>query len=324
MATLELKRPRGFALEAAANFYGDFVPGSGMASASASGELLTLTFRLDHTFEAVAVELRQRRDRLQADVQGTRQLAKVERQLTRMLGLDVDAEAWLGLGEQDPVVGKLQAEFPGFFTAAKPSPYDAAAWGIIQPRTNLRAAAKLKLAMGEQHGDTLTTRTGVHHVFPSPQQLLAIQNFPGLTSVKLERLHGIAHAALEGRLDAERLRALPEQQALAELQALPGVGPWTASHILHRGAASPDGLATAEPRVLHGLADAYGIASAGPEILERLAENWRPFRMWVCVLLARHLAKVGGWSAPGLARERAAAGKRLATERRVTRSSWAR
>jgi DNA-3-methyladenine glycosylase II len=50
---------------------------------------------------------------------------------------------------------------------------------------------------------------------------------------------------------------MPASEALAELQTLRGIGPWSASHILFRGAASPDGLPTAEPRVLHGLAHAY-------------------------------------------------------------------
>ena len=228
-----------------------------------------------------------------------------------MLGLDADANAWLAVGERDSVVGKLQAEFSGFFTAAKASPYDAAAWGVISPRMNMRAAAHLKMAISEKHGDTVTLMGRVHHVFPSPQQIIDIDRFPGLSDVKLERLKGIAVAALEGKLDADRLRAMPVNDALADLQTLPGVGPWTASHILFRGAALIDGLPTAEPRILHGLGDAYGIESPTVEVFARLAEAWRPFRMWVCILLARHLARSGGWNKPVLARERAAAGRQL-------------
>ena len=51
MKTLRFEKPRGFALQAAAEFYAGFIPGSGMAAASADG--LTLAFRLDKTFEAV-------------------------------------------------------------------------------------------------------------------------------------------------------------------------------------------------------------------------------------------------------------------------------
>jgi hypothetical protein len=41
--------------------------------------------------------------------------------------------------------------------------------------------------------------------------------------------------------------------------------------------------------------------------------------MWVTILLARHLHRVGGWHTPGLSRERAAAGKALAKDARSRR-----
>ena len=301
---LELEKPRGFSLQAAADFYAGFIPGSGMAVAAT--DRLTLAFRLDRTFEAVAVELRETEAALIAEVAGTREAALVGAQVARMLGLEADGDAWHDVGRRDPVVGKLQREFPGFFTAAKPSPYDAAVWGVVSPRMNMRAAAKLKLAIAEQHGEAVELLGRVHQVFPSPKALLALPGFAGLPAVKLERLKGVARAALAGKLDAERLRAMPVEAALAELQQLPGVGPWTASHVLFRGAALRDAVPTVEPRVLHGLADAYALESATPEVLLRLAEGWRPFRMWVCVLLARHLAKIGGWHRSELAGERAA------------------
>ena len=309
MKTFSFDRPKGFALQAASEFYAGFTPGSGMAVADAVN--LTLAFRLDGSFEAVAVTLKQAGGRIDAEVAGTNDEAAVRKQVARMLGLDVDAEAWRRVGKKDPVVGKLQAEFPGFFTAAKPSPYDAAAWGIISPRINMKQAAKLKMGLAAEHGDAVTLNGRVHPVFPSPKQLLEVASYPGLSEEKLARLKGIAIAALEGKLDPDRLRAMDERTALEELQQLKGVGPWTASHVLYRGAALVDALPTAEPRILHGLAHAYGLKSATVETLEELSEGWRPFRMWVCVLLARHLGKAGGWNKPEYAKERAKAGRAL-------------
>ncbi len=316
MTTLVLDRPRGFRLAAASDFYAGFVPGSGMAAAAV--DHLTLAFRLDRTFEPVAVALHEDSDQLVLDTAGTKDLAAVARQVSRMLGLDADAKAWLSLGRRDPVVGALQAEFPGFFTAAKASPYDAGAWGVICPRMNLKTAARLKTAIAETHGDRVTLHGHAYAIFPSPERVLSIPGFPGLPAEKLERLKGVARAAIAGTLDAERLRAMPVDDALAELQTIRGVGPWTASHIIFRGAALTDALPATEPRVLHGFADAYGIESPAWETLEHQSEAWRPFRMWVCILLARHLGRVGGWSQPGLPRERAKMGRRPRARAHVT------
>jgi DNA-3-methyladenine glycosylase II len=174
------------------------------------------------------------------------------------------------------------------------------------------AAAKLKSAIARDHGDVVELAGRSYPVFPSPRVLLRLDRVDRVPDEKLVRLHAIARAALDGKLDAERLRSMGAVRALADLQTLRGVGPWTASHIFFRGAAPHDELPTAEPRVLHGFAHACGIEVPSEEAFAHAARAWRPFRMWVCVLLARYLARTGGWNTPGLAKERARAGRRLA------------
>jgi DNA-3-methyladenine glycosylase II len=313
MTTFTIAKPRGFRLAAAADFYASFTPGSGMAAAAL--DQLTLAFHLDHSFEPVAVALREEGHALRFDVAGTKDQTAVTAQIERILGLEANADAWLELGERDKVVGGLQREFPGFFSAAKASPYDAATWSVIAPRLNQRQAASIKQAMARELGERVELFGRVHHVFPRPAVLAALQRFPGLSAEKVMRLRGIGQAAQTGLFDAERLRALGEQRALQELQALRGIGPWGASHIYFRGAAPMDELPTAEPRVLHGLASAYRLGTPSEEVFRRIASGWRPFRMWVCVLLMRHLARSGGWHAPELSHERAAAGRQLLRRR---------
>src|SRR5690349_4796843 len=133
MPTFSFRKPRGFALCAARDFYADFVPGSGMAAAGVDDQL-RLVFRLDRSFQAVGVALRERGHELIAEYVGTRDEDSVRAQVARMLGLEANAEAWLELGARVPLVGRLQSAYPGFFTAAKASPYDAASWGVISPR----------------------------------------------------------------------------------------------------------------------------------------------------------------------------------------------
>jgi len=303
---ITLTKPHGFSLSAASSFYESFVPGSGMAAANVAGAL-TLAFRLDRSFDAVAVSLEERESTIVLEVAGTNDVAAVQNQVTRILGLDVDGESWRAVGVRDPVVGRVQAEFPGFFTAAKSSPYDAAAWAMIVTRLPMQAAAKIKLQIAREHGDAVTIGGRVHHIFPSPSALLRVEKVAGLADEKVARLHEIARAALDGHLDAERLRAMGPAAALATLQRLRGVGPWTASHIFYRGAAPIDELPTIEPRVLAGWGHAAGVVAPTEEAFVAASEAWRPFRMWVAILFARHLGRSGGWNNPGLAKARAKA-----------------
>ena len=122
--------------------------------------------------------------------------------------------------------------------------------------------------------------------FPAPAVVAELEGLAGLPERKLATLRALAHAAVQGTLHGEHLRALGGEAAVEELQRLPGVGPFTAQGIVVRGAGEPDYLATAEPRMARAAALAYGADAPLPaEELARRGEAWRPYRSWVSVLL---------------------------------------
>ena len=110
-------------------------------------------------------------------------------------------------------------------------------------------------------------------------------SFPGLFARKIEQLHGIAKAAMEGLLDAKRLRSLAREDALDELKRLPGIGNFSAELILVRGAGDPDHFSRSERRLPGAMTNAYDFeAVPSIERLADIAEKWRPYRSWVGVL----------------------------------------
>lgn len=290
-----LPAPSDFSLGASSQFLMGFTAASG--TVAQHSERLVLTFRRDETFEAVGVSLWQERGQVLGEVTGTRDVDAARRQVARILGLDVDASRWAELGERDPVVAKLQAQFPGFLPVSFPSPYEAAVWGIVVQRLGMRQAAKIRAAITLAHGDVVRVGSEAIPVFPSPMQVLKLNALPSLPAEKRVRLQQVAEAALDGRLDAERLRRMPVAEALEQLQTIRGVGPWTSQLVLMRGSGMADALPTAEPRVLRGVALAYGLrGTPSPEEYAQLADRWRPYRMWVSILLVRGLVASGQWS----------------------------
>ncbi|SDC81690.1 HhH-GPD superfamily base excision DNA repair protein [Geodermatophilus telluris] len=185
----------------------------------------------------------------------------------------------------DPVLAPLAAQRPGFRPVSFWSPYEAACWVVLSQRTSVTAAAAVKARIAERFGTVHELDGVATHAFPTPSRLVALAAELPVPPVKRERLRGLAEAALDGRLDGGRLRALPAVEALAKVRELPGIGPSSAELVVVRGAGAPDVFPEAEPR-LHGeIAHRYGLTDPSPAELTRVAEAWRPYRSWAVVLL---------------------------------------
>ncbi|MEV6128510.1 DNA-3-methyladenine glycosylase 2 family protein [Streptomyces violaceusniger] len=221
----------------------------------------------------------------------------VRAQLARILSLDVDGSGFPGLAAADPVVAGLMAEFPGLRPVCFHSPYEAAVWAVIGHRIRRTQAAAIKARLAERHGRRVQVAGRTLHAFPTPPVLRAITRVPGLTEVKIERLHALAEAADAGALDAARLRAMPVDDALAALRTLPGIGPFSAELILIRGAGHPDVFPRHERRLHAATAAAYGLddetASSDIGRLAGIADGWRPYRSWIALLLRARAERIG-------------------------------
>ena len=247
---------------------------------------MRLAFCLDGYREQVGVVLRQDDSGVHAQVQGSADLDAVEGQVARVLSLDHDGDAFMAVGQRDPVVARLLAVAPGLRPPLFHSPYEAAAWSVLSARRPAAQMMALRSRLSETHGHRFTLAGERAAAFPLPSQLLDVDEFPDLPAVKLARLHGVAAAARDGLLDADRLRALTAEHASTELQHLAGIGAFYSELILVRATGHADLLPTNEPTLLGLVADLYSLpAPPGPEQLAEIAEPWRPFRTWVSVLI---------------------------------------
>jgi DNA-3-methyladenine glycosylase II len=294
-----------FSLAASTRFLEGFAPA---AFDGAAGQPLELAFPVEGSWQTVGVRVRERADGVSAEIvspaaPGPELIAAVRDQVARILSLDVDGSGFAAVGERDPVVGGLQRRYPGLRPIGFWSPYEAAAWAVIGARIRIRQAAAIKARMASELGEAVSFDGRALSAFPTPQRLVSLDGFPGLSGRKPEWLRSLAVAALDGRLDAARLRALPSQEALAELKELPGIGDFSAELVLLRGAGSPDEIPRHESRLARAVALAYDLP--GPptaDELARISANWKPYRTWTTLLLRTFLedetGEIGGRRPP--------------------------
>jgi DNA-3-methyladenine glycosylase II len=276
-------RPQGeFSLREAATF--GFGQREGVASYDA---VMRVAFCVDGGFDQqVGVAVRQHGDEVRCEVDGPGDLDAIRAQLARMLSIDHDARGFALVGRRDPVIRRLQLAAPGLRPPLFHSPYEAAAWCVLSARRPGWQMARVRTALSEAAGRRFTVAGQRLAAFPTPRAVLKLAAFPGVDAQRLDRLHDVARAALDGRLEAARLAALGPDDALTDVQAIKGVGPVSAGLIVVRGVGFTDVIAREEPLALAMLAQLYGLpAPATPEQFDEIAEAWRPWRTWAAVLV---------------------------------------
>ncbi|HEY4228451.1 MAG TPA: hypothetical protein VGM49_08930 [Candidatus Limnocylindrales bacterium] len=285
MEAIELV-PRGpFSLAVAQDFAGGFPAGIGGGGVEPAS--MTLAFPVEGLDESAAIELWQDDHgivRGRSDATGE-VLALAARQAARSLSLDHDGTGWPAVGERDPIVGRFQREHDYLRPVCFYSAYEAATSFVIGQRISRRQSAVIKRDLAERLGDRPTIAGVEVPAFPRPSRLLELREARGLNEAKISRLHGLAQAALDGRLDTEALRAMPAADALAWLRELPGVGPFTADAVLYRGCGVVDGIPASDELGQTVIHDLYALPTVTAADVERISDAWRPYRMWAVVLL---------------------------------------
>jgi len=130
---------------------------------------------------------------------------------------------------------------------------------------------------------------------PTPREILeddpeALRAAAGLSRAKVGFLRSLAEHVQSGELELGRLDELADEQVIAELTAVKGIGEWSAHMFLMFHLERPDILPVGDLGIRRAIERAYGLSELplAPEI-EQIAEPWRPHRTLACRYLWRSL-----------------------------------
>jgi DNA-3-methyladenine glycosylase II len=130
---------------------------------------------------------------------------------------------------------------------------------------------------------------------PTPQQILAddpeeLRAAAGLSRAKVSYLRSLAEHVISGELELGRLDDLSDEDAIAELVAVKGLGLWSAHMFLMFHLDRPDVLPVGDLGIRRAIERAYGLDGLPDSAtMEAIAEPWRPYRTLACRYLWRSL-----------------------------------
>jgi DNA-3-methyladenine glycosylase II len=179
------------------------------------------------------------------------------------------------LHHADPVLARLIDDRPDF---------DPRAWMAQLPPMDLYGALRFQVVCQQLSGAATRPHPGpVRRSSPSPAELLAEDpgklREAGLSWRKISTLRDLAGRLEDGRLNPDVLSSLPDNELMAQLTAIPGIGPWTVQGALIIALQREDVVLPGDLALRKAVQLAYQLdhVPSQQEVLA-IAEKWRPYR----------------------------------------------
>jgi DNA-3-methyladenine glycosylase II len=176
------------------------------------------------------------------------------------------------LAALDPALARAHAQTPVFEWRLRPGGYEGLFRMIVEQQVSVAAAASIWKRVVEGLDGEVT-----------PQAVLArdvetLRTF-GLSGQKAKYGHEIARAHSDGLIDFDHLERLSDEEAIARLTAIKGVGRWTAETFLMFCEGRLDVFPGGDVALQEAMRWADG-ATLRPREKEAYAraEIWRPYR----------------------------------------------
>lgn len=155
---------------------------------------------------------------------------------------------------------------------------------IIGQQINLTFAANLTQRLLALAGDEVVDERGVKFLaFPTAEAVarLAVEDLRPLqfSQRKAEYIIDYARAIVDGTVELERLWAMEDEEVVAHLTALRGIGRWTVECLLMFGMGRPNLLPAADIGLRNGISLVYKLDTKPDEKeIRRMGERWEPWR----------------------------------------------
>lgn len=187
------------------------------------------------------------------------------------------------LSVRDARLREIVLRVGAFRLKRTPDPFHALVSSIVHQQVSMAAAAAIARRLSAACGDAI-----------SPEAIVALGptglRAAGISRQKAGYLHDLAIHFQRGDLAAETLRRLPDEEVIAAVTQVKGIGAWTAQMLLIFCLERPDvwpigdfGLRKAVQKLLRRreLPDARRLTALG--------ETWRPYRTYATWYLWRSL-----------------------------------
>jgi DNA-3-methyladenine glycosylase II len=217
----------------------------------------------------------------------------------QMLGLQVNLEEFYRQVAGDRKLDALVTRFRGVKPPRFPTIFECLVNAFACQQVSLTVGVILLNRLAEHCGAAFGRGKARAHGFPRPEELV---DFPphrirrlGFSRQKARAITELARAAALGRARLEQVAECDDDTAVAQLEALRGVGRWSAEYVLLRGLGRLHVFPADDVGARNNLGKLLGVRKPlDAERARRALAGWQPYAGLIYFhLLLSHLAGLG-------------------------------
>jgi len=180
-------------------------------------------------------------------------------------------QALAHLRSADPVLGAIIQRVGAYAMQYHEPTFRALVRSIVFQQLHGKAARTIFDRLVDKAGGEITPDSILKL---RPTQMRAV----GLSKQKLTYIRDLARKTRDGVVEFQRFPQMRDEEIIAELTEVKGIGQWTAHMFLMFALRRPDILPTGDYGVRAAMRKAYGMkVMPKPRTMERIAKCWHPY-----------------------------------------------
>jgi DNA-3-methyladenine glycosylase II len=239
-------------------------------------KLMLATVKAAGTVEqpALFVELRSDRDISESDKRKAQEVIRL------IFNPELDLTQFYRQVKEDQTMTMVTRSLRGLKGPTTSTVFEALVDSIVEQQISLNVAQALETKLIKAFGDSVELDSRKYYAYPTPKKLAraAVKKLRrcGLSMRKAEYIKGISSLIVRDELNLEKFRAYENaEQIIEELDAVRGIGVWTAEMTMIRGMQRFDALPADDLGLRRVIAHFYcGDNKISSEEVRRIAEEW--------------------------------------------------
>jgi DNA-3-methyladenine glycosylase II len=200
----------------------------------------------------------------------------------KMLGLAVDLKPFYKLARDSAIIGPLVERFAGVRPPRFPSVFEGLVNSIACQQVTLDLGIVLLNRLSQQFGAHVVEQGAVLHAFPTPADLAGAPEESirelGFSRQKARAIQELSTHVTDTTVDLARLDGVPNEEAIAYLSGIRGIGRWSAEYVLLRGLGRLDTFPGDDIGAQNNLQRLFHLADKPTyDHIRQLTSPWHPY-----------------------------------------------